>query len=195
MPMPSSRNASRPTRSAVIFDRDGVLNVDHGYVGDPERMEWVDGARRAIRRLNEDSVLVLVATNQSGVARGMYDMAAVEEVHALMQADLTVEGARIDAFYVCPYLPDAIDPAFAHLDHPDRKPNPGMLLRAIEEWNVDPARCLMIGDKPSDLEAARRAGISGVLFEGGNLDDFIQPLIPRETKRNRNFVAQTGATT
>ena len=193
MPMPSSRKASKPNRAAVIFDRDGVLNVDHGYVGDPTRLEWVDGARRAVRRLNESGVLVLVATNQSGVARGMFDMAAVEAVHAVMQADLTVDGARIDAFYVCPYLLDAIDPVFAHLDHPDRKPNPGMLLRAMEEWDVDPTRCLMIGDKASDMEAAKRAGIAGALFTGGNLDDFIRPLIRRETKRYAKLVAAAGA--
>ena len=138
MPMPSPRKANRPGRSAVIFDRDGVLNVDHGYVGDPERMEWVEGARRAVRRLNESGVLVIVATNQSGVARGLFDLAAVDAVHAVMQADLTVDGARIDAFYVCPFLPDAKVADFAHADHPDRKPNPGMILRAMDEWGVDP---------------------------------------------------------
>ncbi len=194
MPIPSSRNASRVGRSAVIFDRDGVLNVDHGYVGDPRDLEWVDGARRAIRRLNEAGVLVIVATNQSGVARGMFDMAAVEGVHAVMQADLTVDGARIDAFYACPFLPNAIEPSFAHEDHPDRKPNPGMILRALDEWDIDPALCLVVGDRASDLEAAKRAGVAGVLFEGGNLDEFIKPLIPRETKRNRKFVARAGAT-
>ncbi len=194
MPMPSSRKAISAGRPAVIFDRDGVLNVDHGYVGEPERMEWVDGARRAVRRLNEAGVVVIVATNQSGVARGLFDMAAVEAVHAVMQADLTVEGARIDAFYICPFHAEATDPAFAHPDHPDRKPNPGMILRAMDEWGLDPARCLLIGDKASDMEAAKRAGIAGALFEGGNLDDFVLPLIPRETKRNGKSVAKAAAT-
>jgi D-glycero-D-manno-heptose 1,7-bisphosphate phosphatase len=192
--MPSSRKAISAGRPAVIFDRDGVLNVDHGYVGEPERMEWVDGARRAVRRLNEAGVVVIVATNQSGVARGLFDMAAVEAVHAVMQADLTVEGARIDAFYICPFHAEATDPAFAHPDHPDRKPNPGMILRAMDEWGLDPARCLLIGDKASDMEAAKRAGIAGALFEGGNLDDFVLPLIPRETKRNGKSVAKAAAT-
>lgn len=196
--MPSSRKATTPRRSAVIFDRDGVLNVDHGYVGQPERLEWVEGAKRAIRRLNEAGVLVLVATNQSGVARGLFDLAAVEAVHAVMQADLTVEGARIDAFYICPYLANANVPAFAHPDHPDRKPNPGMLLRAMDEWGLDPAHCLMIGDKASDMEAAKRAGIAGALFAGGNLDDFLRPLALKlkrsgETKRNAKLVARADA--
>jgi D-glycero-D-manno-heptose 1,7-bisphosphate phosphatase len=168
--------------------------VDHGYVGDPERMEWVEGARRAVRRLNESGVIVIVATNQSGVARGLFDLADVDKVHAVMQADLTVDGARIDAFYVCPFHAEAKDAAFAHPDHPDRKPNPGMILRAMEEWGLDPARCLVIGDKGSDLEAARRAGVASALFEGGNLDDFLRPLLAPETKRNAKLVAQAGGT-
>jgi D-glycero-D-manno-heptose 1,7-bisphosphate phosphatase len=68
-----------------------------------------------------------------------------------------------------------------------------MILRAIDEWGLDPARCMLIGDKDSDIEAARRAGIAGALFEGGNLDDFVLPLIPKETKRNRKLVAGAGA--
>lgn len=172
-------------RAAVIFDRDGVLNIDHGYVGDPVRLDWVAGARRAVRRINQAGILAIVATNQSGVARGYFDEAAVGRLHAAMQADLAIEGAHIDAFYVCPYHALAVVPAFAHPDHPDRKPNPGMILRAIADWRIDPSRALMIGDKPSDLEAARRGGISGALFDGGDLDAFLVkvglPGLTRET--------------
>ena len=163
-------------RAAVILDRDGVLNVDHGYVGEAERLEWIPGAKAAVRRFNDADLLVIVATNQSGVARGLFDLAAVEALHGVMKAALAAEDARIDAFYVCPFLPDAAAPAFAHPDHPDRKPNPGMILRALADWNIDPARALMIGDKASDLEAARRAGIEGVLFPGGDLDAFVAGL-------------------
>lgn len=166
---------TRPaTRAGVIFDRDGVLNVDHGYVGQVERLEWIDGARRAIRRLNEAGVLAIVATNQSGVARGFFSEADVGRVHCAMQADLAREDARIDAFYICPFHAEAVDPAYVHPDHPDRKPNPGMLLRAIAAFDLDPARTVMIGDQARDLEAARRAGIVGVLFTGGDLDAFVR---------------------
>jgi D-glycero-D-manno-heptose 1,7-bisphosphate phosphatase len=165
-------------RTAVIFDRDGVLNIDHGYVGEVDRLEWMPGARAAIGRLNRAGALVIVATNQSGVARGMFDEAAVASVHAAMQADLAREGARIDAFYVCPFLPDAKVAAYRHADHPDRKPNPGMILRAIADFSIDPARALLVGDKPSDLEAARRAGVRGVLFTGGDLKTFLEGLRP-----------------
>ncbi|HEY1448942.1 MAG TPA: HAD family hydrolase [Caulobacteraceae bacterium] len=160
-------------RAAVILDRDGVLNVDFGYVGEVSRLQWIDGALRAVRRLNDAHLLVIVATNQSGVARGFFDLAAVDSLHAQMNADLAVAGAHIDAFYVCPYLPDAPVAAFAHPDHPDRKPNPGMIHRALSEWSIDTARALVIGDKERDLEAGRRAGVAGALFPGGDLDDFI----------------------
>ena len=163
-------------KAAVILDRDGVLNVDHGYVGEISRLDWIPGARRAVRRLNEAHLLVIVATNQSGVARGLFDLAAVEALHAQMRADLAVVGAHIDAFYVCPFLPDAPVAEFAHPDHPDRKPNPGMILRALSDWSIDPARALVIGDNERDLEAARRAGVAGVLFPGGNLDAFVRRL-------------------
>ena len=165
--------ASRSGRRGVIFDRDGVLNVDHGYVGQPEQLEWTPGARRAVRRLNEAGIATAVVTNQSGVARGYYDLAAVERLHETMRADLAADGAWLDAIYVCPYLPEAAVAAFAHPDHPDRKPNPGMVLRAIAELDLDPALTVVIGDQPSDLEAARRAGVAGALFTGGNLDAFV----------------------
>jgi D-glycero-D-manno-heptose 1,7-bisphosphate phosphatase len=161
-------------RRAVIFDRDGVLNVDHGYVGQVERLEWMPGARRAIRRLNEAAALAIVATNQSGVARGFFTEEDVRRVHAAMQADLAREGARIDAFYVCPFHGEAADRAYAHPDHPDRKPNPGMLLRAIADFDLDASHTVLVGDQARDLEAARRAGIIGVLFPGGNLDAFLE---------------------
>lgn len=163
-------------RAGVIFDRDGVLNVDHGYVGEVERLEWIAGAERAVRRLNLAGVAVAVATNQSGVARGYFDLAAVERVHDAMRAHLALAGARIDAFYVCPFHHEAAVAAFAHPDHPDRKPNPGMILKAICELGLDPARTLVVGDKESDVEAARRAGVAGARFDGGDLDVFLMAL-------------------
>jgi D-glycero-D-manno-heptose 1,7-bisphosphate phosphatase len=175
----AKHKARGDTIAAVIFDRDGVLNIDHGYVGDPDRLEWMEGARRAIRRLNDAGVLVLVATNQSGVARGYFPEAAVERLHATMQSHLAAEGAHIDAFYVCPFHPDAVIERYRHLDHPDRKPNPGMIMAALADFSIDPARVLMVGDTASDIEAARRAGVEGVLFQGGDLDAFLQTLLAR----------------
>lgn len=160
-------------RAAVIFDRDGVLNIDHGYVGEAARLEWTPGARLAVAALNRAGILVIVATNQSGVARGYFDAAAVDRLHGLMQAQLAQDGGHIDAFYVCPFHAEARIAAFRHPDHPNRKPNPGMILQAMSDWSIDPRRAMLVGDKQSDLEAARRAGIAAVLFEGGDLRDFL----------------------
>ena len=168
--------ATKSRRPGVIFDRDGVLNVDHGYVGEVERLEWMPGARLAVRRLNEAGIAVAVATNQSGVARGYFNLAAVERLHEAMRADLAVEGAWLDAVYVCPFLAEAAVAEYAHPDHPDRKPNPGMILKALAELDLDPDQTFVIGDKPSDLEAARRAGVAGALFPGGDLNAFILEL-------------------
>ncbi|MBL8558569.1 MAG: HAD family hydrolase [Hyphomonadaceae bacterium] len=156
-------------RGGVIFDRDGTLNHDAGYTYRPEDLRWMDGAIDAVRTVNAMGFAALVATNQSGVGRGYFDEADVHRFHAAMEADLARSGARIDAFYHCPYLEDATVAAYRMADPPDRKPNPGMLLRAMADFDLDPARTLMIGDHERDVEAARRAGIRGILYPGGSL--------------------------
>lgn len=163
---------------AAFLDRDGVLIVDGGYPHMREHLVFVEGAGAAVRRLREAGYRVVVATNQSGVARGFFTEAQMEEFHRLMIETLAAEGAEIDAVYACPYLPDAKVAAYSHPDHPDRKPNPGMLLRAIDDLGLDAEASILIGDKPSDVEAARRAGVRGYLFEGGNLDAFVAAILP-----------------
>lgn len=155
---------------AVLFDRDGVLNVDTGYLHRPEDWVWIEGAPEAVAAVKARGDKAIVVTNQSGIARGLYDEAALRRLHAWVDADLERRaGVRFDAFYHCPYLPDAPVAAYAHPDHPDRKPNPGMLLRAIADHGLDPARCLMIGDRRSDLRAAAAAGVPARLYAGGDL--------------------------
>lgn len=164
-------------KSAILFDRDGVLNVDEGYSYDPEQLVWVEGAREAVKAANDAGVLALVVTNQSGIGRGYYTEAQMHAFHAAISADLAKIGAKIDAFYFCPFHEDAADPALRAADHPDRKPNPGMLLRAMREHEVDPARAVMIGDKPSDMQAAERAGVKGVLFQCGDLRPVVDDVL------------------
>src|SRR3990167_4496180 len=164
-------NAQRPRM--VIFDRDGVLNVDHGYAYDPARLEWIPGARAAVKRVNDAGVLAVIATNQSGIGRGYYAEADMEAFHAAMLTQLAAEGARIDAIYFAPHHEDAAEERYRVADHPDRKPNPGMLLKALTDFNVAPADAVMIGDKPSDMEAARRAGLRGIPYEGGDLETLV----------------------
>ncbi|MNX98849.1 D-glycero-alpha-D-manno-heptose-1,7-bisphosphate 7-phosphatase [compost metagenome] len=108
------------------------------------------------------------------MARGLFSEETMHGFNALLVERLAEAGARIDAVYAAPHHAEAVDERYRHPDHPDRKPNPGMLLRAIAEHDLDPARSLMIGDQPSDMEAARRAGVAGHRFpEGGDLDHFV----------------------
>ena len=100
----------------------------------------------------------------------------MHDFNALLIERLAQNGGVIDAVYAAPYHADAVIERYRHPDHPDRKPNPGMLLRAIAEHGIDPSLSLMIGDQPTDVEAARRAGVAGHLFKGDDLDVFVQSL-------------------
>jgi D-glycero-D-manno-heptose 1,7-bisphosphate phosphatase len=164
-------------RPAILFDRDGTLNVDRGYTFRPSDLEWTPGAREAVKRVNDAGFLAVVVTNQSGVARGFYAEADVVAFHEAMIADLATIGARLDALYYCPFHADATLEAYRHADHPDRKPNPGMLLRAMAEFDLDPQRVVMIGDQASDLAAAAAAGVRGALYSGGDLAQLVQDLL------------------
>jgi D,D-heptose 1,7-bisphosphate phosphatase len=161
----------RLRRPCVFFDRDNTLIIDKGYTHRPEDLCWMDGAVDLIRKLNDVGILVIVCTNQAGVARGFYDETAVKSFHATMQISLAIKGAFIDAFYYCPYHIDGIIEKYRR-DHADRKPNPGMLLRALADFSIDVEKALMIGDNESDIIAATAACVSGYLFRGGNLQEF-----------------------
>ena len=171
---------TRPLRPALFLDRDGVLNEDRGYVHRWEDFCWIPGAREAVAAFNARNWWVFVVTNQSGVGRGYYPEADVLALHARMEADLAEAGARIDAFYHCPFHPEAIEDRYRHPDPPDRKPNPGMLLRAMADWPVDAARSVMVGDKAIDLEAGQRAGVRSLLFPGGDLEAFLAAELDRD---------------
>jgi len=174
-----SADLNRRPRAALL-DRDGVLNIDVGYAHRPDQLAFVGGAPEAVRRLNAAGWRVVVVTNQAGVARGFYDEAAVRSFHETMNAALAEQGARIDAFYYCPFHEDAVIEAYRHDDHPDRKPNPGMLLRGLADFGVAAADAFMIGDRDSDLRAAERAGVRGYLFEGGDLDALVQRILAEQ---------------
>ncbi len=171
MPQPAS---PPPLRPALFLDRDGVLNEDRGYVSRWEDFRWIPGARETVAAFNAAGWLVIVVTNQSGVGRGYYTEDAMHALHARMAEDLAAAGGHIDAFYHAPQHPEAPVEAYRHPDPPLRKPNPGMILLALQEWPIDREASLMIGDKPSDLEAAERAGVRAALFEGGDLAEFLK---------------------
>ena len=170
-------------RRALFLDRDGVLNVDHGHVGTRDRFEWMPGALDTIRCATQAGWHVFVVTNQSGVARGYYDEAAVRDLLDWMADEARRAGGTIDDARYCPYHEDATVDAYRQA-HPWRKPEPGMLLDLISKWELDPSRCVMIGDQPTDMAAAAAAGVAAHLFHGGNLLEFVRPIFEGEVRGN-----------
>lgn len=159
-------------RAAIFFDRDGVLNHDDNYVGSPDRVRWMDGAKDAVRLANDLGYYVFVVTNQAGVARGLYDEGKVRSLHHWMAEELRREGASVDDWRYCPFHPDGSVERYRS-SHPWRKPQPGMILDLLEIWPVDAEHSVLFGDQESDCIAARAAGVRPFLFTGGNLYDFV----------------------
>ena len=163
-------------RRAMFLDRDGVINVNHGWVGTRERFEWIPGALDAIAAAANAGFHVFVVTNQSGVARGYYDEAQFAALNDWMIGEIRAHGGTVDDVRYCPFHPEAMLDRYRK-DSDWRKPGPGMLLDLVAKWEIDTARSLMVGDQPSDLAAAAAAKITAHHFRGGNLLEFIRPLI------------------
>ncbi len=161
-------------RPAVFFDRDGVLNHDRGHVYAISDFHWVEGVKEGILACNEAGYFVFVVTNQAGIAKGLYSESAMHTLHEYMQAELNKVGAHIDAFAFCPHHPEGMVPELRQTCG-CRKPQPGMILRLCEDWAIKLRTSFLIGDKPSDIQAAEAAGIPGYLFPGGNLLDTLLP--------------------
>ena len=137
-------------RQLVTLDRDGTINVEKGFLGDPADVELLPGAGAAVRRLNRAGCAVAVATNQSGVARGYYTLAEMEATNARVREALRAEGAEIDAFEFCPHHPDATVPEFRAVCD-CRKPGTGMARRAAEKLGVRAEGAAVIGDRLVDV--------------------------------------------
>lgn len=183
----SQNDAVRP---AAFLDRDGVINVDHGYTYRVEDLVFTPTAIEGIKAFKSAGYRVFIVTNQSAVARGYCTVAEVERFHEAMRRQLRARGADIDGFYYCPFHPDGSIAEYA-IDHEDRKPNPGMLLRAIREWPTDIGASVLIGDKDSDLEAAARAGVAGLLVEPnvGDLAAVVRSFLRRRSEAAPPFAA------
>ena len=152
--------------AAVFLDRDGTINEEVGYLDRLEMLRLVPGAAEAIRLINESGMKAVVVTNQSGVARGIFDESFLDEVHMRLRKMLSEEAAYLDGVYFCPHHPT--EGRGKYLRRCDcRKPEPGLLRRAADELFLDPQRSYMIGDTLKDVETAARIGARGILVRTG----------------------------
>lgn len=155
-----------PARRAVFLDRDGTLIHDPGYLADPAGVVLLPHVGDALRALAAAGFLLVVCTNQSGVARGKYTVAQYERVARRLSDLLAAEGVELAATYYCPYHPEGTVAPW-NVDHDDRKPSPGMWLRAARDLGLDLARSYSVGDGERDVVAGRRAGTTSVLLAAG----------------------------
>lgn len=153
-------------KRAVFLDRDGNVCEDVGYLGDPSMLRVYSYASEAIRRINESSMLAILVTNQSGVARGYFGEDAVLRVHDRLEDELARGGARLDGIYYCPHHPTIGQPSYRQSCE-CRKPRPGMLVRASADHDIDLSQSFVVGDKYSDVRLAHEAGAHAVLVRTG----------------------------
>ncbi len=176
---------------AVFLDRDDTLIDNDGYLGDPSKVKLLAGAATAVSAIRALGYRLIVVSNQSGVARGMFDEAAVEAVNQEMCRQLREQaGAHIDASYYCPYHPEAPIAEY-RLDHDWRKPRPGMLLQAAADFGLDLSQSWMIGDQPRDVAAGAAAGCRTILLR--DPDHQTTDADPPELQVSPNFIVKTLA--
>jgi len=168
---------------AVFLDRDNTVIADPGYLTDPSGVQLLPGVAGALKSLAEAGYKLVLVTNQSGIARGMLTEAALEEIHDELQRQLAERGGRLDAIYTCPYHPDGTVAEYAR-ESDERKPAPGMLLRAAEDLGLDLADSWMVGDRSRDIVAGRKAGCRTVRVLTGSHEPDDEPVEADFTSAN-----------
>ena len=159
------------SQKAAFLDRDGVINEDTGYLHNIKDFRWIEGAIEALKILKENNFLIIIVSNQSGVARGYFSEQDVHNLHKWINLQLSKHNIKIDDFFFATELPEA------EISKSRRKPSPRMIEEAIEKYNLKRDDCFMIGDKNIDVLAAKNAKIRGFLFEGGNLSYKIKKIL------------------
>ena len=149
-----------PPRPALFLDRDGAIVEEVGHLRRPEDVRLIEGAADVVARANALAIPVIVVTNQSGIGRGLFGWAELVAVEERIEAKLSALGARVDAVLACPFHPEG-RPPYRHPDHPARKPNPGLLLRAADAFAIELASSWIIGDRAGDMAAGSAAGLAG----------------------------------
>lgn len=165
-------------KPAAFLDRDGTLNHDAGYTYQIEEFQWVEGAREAIKRLNDAGYLVFIVTNQAGIARGYYDAAAVDTLHDWMQQDLAQLGAHFDDVRYCPHHTEGSIPELS-ISCNCRKPRTGMLESLKEQWHPDVSRSFMLGDSDKDTEAGSAAGLMARKIPTGTILNEVERILDK----------------
>jgi D-glycero-D-manno-heptose 1,7-bisphosphate phosphatase len=151
---------------AVFIDRDGTISEEVGYINHPSRFRLFPYSAAAIKLLNDNGWLAIVITNQAGVARGYFAEDMIQAVHETLRQDMAATDARIDAIYYCAHHPSVGEPPY-RLDCDCRKPKPGLIRRAADEFGINLAESWMVGDRYSDIELARNAGVNSAFVMSG----------------------------
>ena len=159
------------SQKAAFLDRDGVINEDTGYLNKIGDFKWIEGAIEALKILKENNFLIIIVSNQSGVARGYFSEQDVHNLHKWINLQLSKHNIKIDDFFFATELPEA------EISKSRRKPSPRMIEEAIEKYNLKRDDCFMVGDNNIDVLAAKNAKIRGFLFEGGNLSYKIKKIL------------------
>lgn len=170
-------------RQAVFVDKDGTLVHNLPYNVNADRLRLREDAGRALRRLQDAGFALILVSNQSGIAHGRFDEAALRPIWSRLALLLWRDGVALDAYYYCPHHPEGIDPRYSHPCN-CRKPRPGLLLRAAEAHGIDLRRSWLIGDILDDVEAGRRAGCRAILLDAGSETEW-----RREPLREPHFIA------
>lgn len=177
-------------RPAAFLDRDGVINLDHGYVYRREDFEFVPGTLAACARLRSLGLALVVVTNQAGIARGLYGEDDFRRLTDWMKAAFAAAGAPLDGVYHCPHHPQAQRPEYRRVCA-CRKPAPGMLLAAMRDLSLEPARSVLFGDKASDIEAGAAAGVGQLVLLG--TDGRAVPPAETSTRAGARFASLADA--
>ncbi|MHB1161335.1 MAG: D-glycero-alpha-D-manno-heptose-1,7-bisphosphate 7-phosphatase [Chloroflexota bacterium] len=171
-------------RRAVFLDRDGTLIRNHHYGCDPDGIELLEGVHEGLGLLKRAGYLLIVVTNQSGIARGFFTEEQLAAMHRRLGELLEARGVAVDGWYYCPHHPEGVVPEYARVCE-CRKPAPGMVLRGCADYDVDPAASWLIGDIQDDVEAGKRVGARAILVDMGTEDE------PDRPERTPDYVARS----
>ena len=168
-------------KPAVFLDRDGTINEQMGYINHPSRLVILPGVPEAVGLLNRNNYLVIVISNQSGVARGYFPVTLVHEVHDFLKTDLREKGGTVDGIYFCPHHPQGIVPEYRR-DCKCRKPKTGLIEQAQKVFDIDMSKSYMVGDRYLDIELAHRINVKGILVKTGYGLGEIEYVLPGRQK-------------